>query len=273
MYISASMALLASLKVSGEVLALEVHLPLVTDVQQSNVDQDLEEENSVTQDQDFWKQFNCVVVSGAIYLGQLVKLSKICWALNTPLILCKSIGFYGSMRNQIKEHIVMDTHPEWRPPNHDPSKPDTLVLSNTRPILDEYEDKVFKYKNDDSDNDFITIYVCLKALDLFFSTYGRLPGCRNDQVETDICKLKDCVKRMIGKSFIQLKTLDQGLYEVCRYGGAELHATSAFMGGFVAQEVIKITTNQYVPADDTIVYNAMTATTRSFKFCDLFSQT
>ena len=33
----------------------------------------------------------------------------------------------------------------------------------------------------------------------------------------------------------------------CRYGGAELHAVAALVGGIAAQEVIKLVTRQYVP--------------------------
>lgn len=259
-------------EVCGEVFPLETYLPHVTTTPQSNLDPRVEEDDSINKDLEFWKQFNCVIICGTLYVGQIRRLSKLCWSLNTPLILCKSIGFYGSIRIQIKEHMVLDTHPEWRPPNHDPNKPDTLMICNTQSIRDEYDGKIFNYGEEDCEEDFIAIYVCLKALDLFFSIYGRLPGLRDDQVEADVGKLKDCVKQMFGKLSSQLKSLDQCLYELCRYGGSELHATSAFMGGCAAQEVIKLVTGQYVPLDDTLVYSAMSATTRSFKFGDLFTQ-
>uniref|UniRef100_A0A6G1SF65 NEDD8-activating enzyme E1 regulatory subunit n=1 Tax=Aceria tosichella TaxID=561515 RepID=A0A6G1SF65_9ACAR len=239
-------------EVRGEVIPLETHLP--------HLDPEVE-------DLEFWKQFNCIIVCGTLYLGQIKRLSKLCWSLNTPLILCKSIGFYGSMRIQLREHFVLDTHPEWRPANHDPDKPDTAMITNTQSIHDEYDGKLYNCREEDSEEELVAIYICLKALDLFFSVYGRLPGLQDDQVEADVVKLKDCVKQMFGN-----KTSDQTLYELCRYGGAELHATSAFMGGCAAQEVIKLVTNQYIPLDDTMVYNAMSATTRSFKFGDLFAQ-
>ena len=268
-------------EVSGEIYPLETYLPHVSSTTSaSNIttttnnityleDEEVSEDDSTDRDTEFWKQFNCVIVSGVMYTGQIQRLSKICSTLNVPMILCKSIGFFGSMRNQLKDHLVVDTHPEWRPKDYDPNKPDTAVIKSTKQIYDEYDKKVCKIKEDEGEDDFITIYICLKALDLFFSTYGRLPGCRNDQVETDINKLKDCVKQMVGKSSTQLKTLDQCLYELCRYGGAELHATSAFLGGCIAQEVIKLVTNQYLPVDDTLIYNAMSASTRTFKLDDL----
>jgi molybdopterin/thiamine biosynthesis adenylyltransferase len=266
-----SMLLDINNEVCSEVFPLETYLPHVTTQPQSNLDPRVEEDDSINKDLELWKQFNCVIVCGTLYTGQIRRLSKLCWSLNTPLILCKSIGFYGSLRIQIKEHNVLDTHPEWRPANHDPNKPDTLTIHGAKSIRDEYDGNVYSYVEEDNEDDSIAIYVCMKALDLFFSTYGRLPGLRDDQVEADVSKLKDCVKQMFGKSTSQLKTLDQCLYELCRYGGAEIHSTSAFMGGCAAQEVIKLVTHQYVPLDDTLVYNAMSATTRSFKFNELFT--
>jgi hypothetical protein len=43
----------------------------------------------------------------------------------------------------------------------------------------------------------------------------------------------------------------------CRYGAAELHTISSFIGGAAAQEAIKIITRQFVPFNNTYIYNAM----------------
>lgn len=209
----------------------------------------------------FWRQFSCVIISGNLCTSQINQISNICWANDIPFIRCRSIGFYGYMRTQLKDHTVTDTHPEWKPPKSDSKEP---VIS-TAPVYQDYEQRTCNLNGEDNEEDLIGEFVCLKALDLFFTSYGRLPGHSNDQVETDISKLKDSVKKLLGKSHSQLKNLDQCLYEMCRYGGAELHITSAFIGGCIAQEVIKIITNQYIPVEDTLVYNAMTATTRTFK--------
>ena len=53
-----------------------------------------------------------------------------------------------------------------------------------------------------------------------------------------------------------------------RYNGKELNSVASFMGGVVAQEVIKLITRQYVPICHTFVYNGITSTTTSF---DLWS--
>ena len=44
---------------------------------------------------------------------------------------------------------------------------------------------------------------------------------------------------------------------MCRFGGSELHTIAAFMGGVVAQEVIKLITTQYTPVSNTYIYNGI----------------
>lgn len=47
--------------------------------------------------------------------------------------------------------------------------------------------------------------------------------------------------------------------EVARAKGGELHNISALVGGMVAQEVIKIITKQYVPIDNTCIFDGITS--------------
>jgi amyloid beta precursor protein binding protein 1 len=49
----------------------------------------------------------------------------------------------------------------------------------------------------------------------------------------------------------------------CRYGACELHSVAAYMGGAAAQEVIKIITAQFVPINNTYIYNAIKQTSCS----------
>lgn len=480
------MLLLLNPDVTGEVHPIEKYLP------QNPIHDDKSESDNefTTDDTDFWRRFDVVIISGFLSVGQIIRLSRICWTLNIPLLICKSIGFFGSMRCQIQEHLVIETHPDhplpdfsldrpfsdlkdylesvdfddtanidklnslpylvivyhylkkWQslnnfPPtrlpdshsektslrnlitegfrqlnkvkrdlqrdkdsayvpehevlfenfieagkaimscfsvtskvptsverlfNHEKALGTTdsgrstfwsiiaavkefvsrqpeprLPISGTIPdmtssseeyirvqniyakkarldvddvfsivqnlinasssspgqslyeetklicknirdlrivgtsqISEEYDFKSSLVSEDEDDDESIAIALGLKALDLFYSTYGRLPGRMIDQVETDIAKLKGCLKQIVGRTSNKLKTLDQCLYELCRCGGAEIHATSAFLGGCIAQEAIKFITNQYLPIDDTLIHNAMTATTRTFKFDDAF---
>ncbi|CAK7245342.1 MAG: hypothetical protein STHCBS139747_006920 [Sporothrix thermara] len=47
--------------------------------------------------------------------------------------------------------------------------------------------------------------------------------------------------------------------ELARTGGGELHNISALTGGMVAQEMIKIITKQYVPIDNTCIFDGITS--------------
>ncbi|KAH6856500.1 hypothetical protein B0I37DRAFT_77189 [Chaetomium sp. MPI-CAGE-AT-0009] len=49
----------------------------------------------------------------------------------------------------------------------------------------------------------------------------------------------------------------QAAREVARAAGGELHNVAALTGGMVAQETIKIVTKQYIPADNTCVYDGI----------------
>ncbi|KAJ9143248.1 NEDD8-activating enzyme E1 regulatory subunit [Coniochaeta hoffmannii] len=53
--------------------------------------------------------------------------------------------------------------------------------------------------------------------------------------------------------------------EVARAGGGELHNVSALTGGMVAQEVIKIITKQYVPVDNTCVFDGIGSRCQVFR--------
>lgn len=45
--------------------------------------------------------------------------------------------------------------------------------------------------------------------------------------------------------------------EMARAGGAELHNVAALTGGMVAQEVIKVVTKQYIPVDNTCLFDGV----------------
>jgi amyloid beta precursor protein binding protein 1 len=53
--------------------------------------------------------------------------------------------------------------------------------------------------------------------------------------------------------------------EVARAKGGELHNIAALTGGMVAQEVIKIITKQYIPIDNTCVFDGVVSRAQNFK--------
>jgi amyloid beta precursor protein binding protein 1 len=53
------------------------------------------------------------------------------------------------------------------------------------------------------------------------------------------------------------KRVIQAAQEVARAAGGELHNVAALTGGLVAQETIKIITKQYIPIDNTCIYDGI----------------
>lgn len=84
---------------------------------------------------------------------------------------------------------------------------------------------------------------------LALSVASNKPTATEDEIVSDIEAL---VPTAADKKSIRLAAK-----EVYRAGGGELHNTSAATGGMVAQEIIKIITKQYVPVDNTCVYDAI----------------
>lgn len=60
------------------------------------------------------------------------------------------------------------------------------------------------------------------------------------------------------------ETFDNVVQELDRAYGAEMHNISALTGGMVAQEVIKVITKQYVPINNTCVFDGITSKTAVF---------
>ncbi|KAI2662480.1 NEDD8-activating enzyme E1 regulatory subunit [Labeo rohita] len=87
----------------------------------------------------------------------------------------------------------------------------------------------------------------------------------NYQVEEDINKLKLCVNSLLQEYSLNVNVKDDYIHEFCRYGAAEPHTVAAFLGGSAAQEAIKIITHQFVPFNNTFLYNAMSQTSATFQ--------
>lgn len=106
-------------------------------------------------------------------------------------------------------------------------------------------------------------YVALRAYERFLSECGTIPG--ECYVENDISRLKTVATKMISDWGSHASISDDMIHEICRYGGAEIHSISAFIGGCAAQEVIKLITKQYKPIDNTFIYNGITSETTTLK--------
>ncbi|XP_055608711.1 nedd8-activating enzyme E1 regulatory subunit [Uranotaenia lowii] len=133
-------------------------------------------------------------------------------------------------------------------------------------IADEY-DKGYKATQIsaglETANSLMAHYVTLRAVDKFQAEHGYLPG--ECQVEGDTTRIKGLAAKMVSEWGITTPISDDLAHEICRYGGAEIHSISAFFGGCIAHELIKLVSKQYKPFDNTFVYDGTTSQTETFK--------
>ncbi|KAK2143283.1 hypothetical protein LSH36_857g00105 [Paralvinella palmiformis] len=140
-----------------------------------------------------------------------------------------------------------------------------LCLLRSRSLEQEYDVSSAKIADiamhlEDTDDDDLVFYVMLRAVDRFFTEYNRYPGYDMDTVESDIPKLKTCLSKWLQEYGINQNIKDEYVHELCRYGACELHSVAAYIGGAAAQEVIKVITSQFVPINNTYIYNGMKQT-------------
>lgn len=107
-------------------------------------------------------------------------------------------------------------------------------------------------------------YVVLRSQDRFITEHGCLPG--EIQVDIDTARIKSQAAKLFNDWGINSQLSDDLFQEICRYGGAEIHSISAFLGGAIAHEVIKIVTRQYKPFDNTIIYDGINSQCVTYKF-------
>lgn len=107
-------------------------------------------------------------------------------------------------------------------------------------------------------------YILLRASEIFRSEHCRAPG--DWEPEADIANLKTCVTKLLSDISCSPFPKDDHIHEMCRYGGAEIHSVSAFLGGCIAHEAIKIVTKQYKPVNNTFIYDGSSTNTATFTF-------
>lgn len=137
-------------------------------------------------------------------------------------------------------------------------------------IADEYDPKFINANNIvqslENPEGLMVYYVVLRGVEKFQAEYNSYPGEFDDQVEPDIVKLKACITKLLNEWGCGPLAKDDYVHEFCRFGGAELHSVSAFLGGLAAQETIKFITKQYKPVHNTFIYDAVTSNSSIFFF-------
>jgi amyloid beta precursor protein binding protein 1 len=119
------------------------------------------------------------------------------------------------------------------------------------------------YAYDDDKEDLFHIYVATRAYKSFLEANGHPPGLtnENDDLTTEAQK----VVQSFGYNEVNEATQNV-LKEVVRCAGAELQNIAALLGGVGGQEVIKLITHQYLPLDNTLIFDGISSKTAAFRF-------
>jgi amyloid beta precursor protein binding protein 1 len=111
-------------------------------------------------------------------------------------------------------------------------------------------------------------YIALKAANVFCDKYNRYPGTIETYLQ-DVEPLQECIVKVVAdmkleKSELVKETLlgAEGKYamEMAREANAEVHNIASVLGGVASQEAVKIITGQYVPLNNTYIYNGIAST-------------
>jgi len=99
----------------------------------------------------------------------------------------------------------------------------------------------------------------------FHDQYGRSPGDRNTDPLGDHHNLKTIADQVLVDLGLENDALDDKyLKEMCRFGGSQIHTTAAYVGGVASQEIIKLITKEWVPINNTYIYDAISGNGGSF---------
>ncbi|KAI9728554.1 MAG: hypothetical protein M1834_007582 [Cirrosporium novae-zelandiae] len=124
--------------------------------------------------------------------------------------------------------------------------------------------------NDEEENSCFPTFIAFIAYDVFYAETGRPPTTK------DSAKLFPILSSMLSNIPVftlltdddrdsLLPRLQNVLLEIGRAKGGELHNIAALTGGIVSQEAIKVITEQYVPVDNTCVFDGIKSRSQVFR--------
>ncbi|OBZ83003.1 NEDD8-activating enzyme E1 regulatory subunit [Choanephora cucurbitarum] len=120
-------------------------------------------------------------------------------------------------------------------------------------------------KNDEN----FAYHFVFEASDLFQSEYHRLPA-----FDEDVESLKHQVQLLLQRRNVPVEQIDEvmtgdfmykAILNYVHFGDLEAPNLAALLGGLVAQEAIKLITHQYIPINNTCVFNGITSTSSVFQ--------
>jgi amyloid beta precursor protein binding protein 1 len=117
-------------------------------------------------------------------------------------------------------------------------------------------------------------YMALRGCRVFYQQHGRYPGT-TEEFAQDAGPLQMCMVQVAFEMKLHENELVQQTFldvsckyaqEMMRYGQAEIHNVASVVGGVASQEAVKMITGQYVPLNNTYIYNGIASTGGVYEF-------
>ncbi|CAO3615632.1 unnamed protein product [Cunninghamella echinulata] len=116
-------------------------------------------------------------------------------------------------------------------------------------------------------------YIAFKAADKFYKQHNRYPGTciDNDEEDEELTLLKQQVIIVLQELGIENTStlvdaaLIKPITNFLRFADIETPNLAALVGGLVAQEAIKLITHQYIPINNTCLFNGIASTSSIFE--------
>lgn len=107
-------------------------------------------------------------------------------------------------------------------------------------------------------------YVGFAACQMFRERELRYPGV-NDDFDKDVPRLLECWEQLLTAYGLSMDDT-RICKEMARYGNAEVHNIASIVGGVASQEAVKLVTGQYIPINNTYVFNGISSMGGVYKF-------
>jgi amyloid beta precursor protein binding protein 1 len=105
----------------------------------------------------------------------------------------------------------------------------------------------------------VSWYFALRSAERFRTQHKRYPGSSQDALDKDLTELKKINAALVKETEVKVDAEEAAkcLQEVIRGAGQEVHNIAALMGGVGSQMALKLILQQYVPLNNTFVFNGV----------------
>jgi amyloid beta precursor protein binding protein 1 len=111
-------------------------------------------------------------------------------------------------------------------------------------------------------------HIALRACDMYRDVHGEYPGEDSDSLTTQATEVHQSMLGLVQKMGLEMDHIDLKPHaaEMVRYHNAQVHNVASIIGGVASQEAVKLITCQYIPLNNTHVYNGIAGTAAVYRF-------